>query len=579
VKPRDWRAAVLGLILTALVASSFARSALAPRSDQRLPNGQRLLVLCYHDVVPARSPGMDPESIETAALAQQLNWLRTENFVAVDLDAVVRAYDGKDRLPDRAVLLTFDDGYSSAYTQVFPLLQAFRMPAVMALVGQWMEQPDGSQVQYGDQQLSRDHFLTWVQARRMQASGLIEFVSHSWNLHRTVVGDSAHSRLPAATSNQYLGDGHYETDDQWLLRVRSDLERNSDLLTERLGRRPRAIVWPYGRYNSAIERIAQELGMPIGLTLDVGRNDHAVPISRMRRLLIDAGPALDRFGRLALGQDDAPVLRALQLDLGQFDKDDPAHMQKELDTWVARIRRLGVSIVLIPAHAAPDVHGRVSELYFRNRRLPVRRDLLGPVAWKLASTTGVRVWVLLPTDSYATTDADPRQTAADIFEDLGKSVYLNGLVLQSRTEPVGALESDPELVERVRKWQPQLLSAWWSAPPATPAAATRLDLALKNYDYLLFGGREADGSFDQSELTVVLRSIPDARSRILVVLATDGRSAPHAARQARALEAAGLPNLVFAADDFDGSVYDVPALRPVLSTRSQLLDTNERQQP
>ncbi|NBW63906.1 MAG: hypothetical protein EBR33_12480 [Synechococcaceae bacterium WB4_1_0192] len=44
---------------------------------------------------------------------------------------------GKQPLPRKAVLLTFDDGYLSLYTRVFPLLLAYRIPAVAALVGEW----------------------------------------------------------------------------------------------------------------------------------------------------------------------------------------------------------------------------------------------------------------------------------------------------------------------------------------------------------------------------------------------------------------------------------------------------------
>jgi peptidoglycan/xylan/chitin deacetylase (PgdA/CDA1 family) len=42
-------------------------------------------------------------------------------------------------LPDKAILITFDDGYKSLYTRVFPLLKVYRSPIVSALVGIWME--------------------------------------------------------------------------------------------------------------------------------------------------------------------------------------------------------------------------------------------------------------------------------------------------------------------------------------------------------------------------------------------------------------------------------------------------------
>ncbi len=62
---------------------------------------------------------------------------------------------------------------------------------VFFLVGSWMEgRPDGT-VRYGDKDVPRNRFLSWDQAREMAASGLAEFGSHSYDLHRGVRGQSA----------------------------------------------------------------------------------------------------------------------------------------------------------------------------------------------------------------------------------------------------------------------------------------------------------------------------------------------------------------------------------------------------
>ena len=50
-----------------------------------------------------------------------------------------------------------------------------------------MDQPLGSMVDYGGRPVPREYFLTWDQVRRMQASGLVEVASHSYDLHKTVL--------------------------------------------------------------------------------------------------------------------------------------------------------------------------------------------------------------------------------------------------------------------------------------------------------------------------------------------------------------------------------------------------------
>ena len=74
--------------------------------------------------------------------------------------------------PPRAVLLTFDDGYASLYTRVYPLLKTYGYPAVFALVSSWLETPAGDTVDYGNGQKPRSAFITWAQAREMATSDI-----------------------------------------------------------------------------------------------------------------------------------------------------------------------------------------------------------------------------------------------------------------------------------------------------------------------------------------------------------------------------------------------------------------------
>jgi poly-beta-1,6-N-acetyl-D-glucosamine N-deacetylase len=567
----------LGLAAVCTVAADAAgRSAIAPSSDQRLPGGQQLLVLCWHDVVPVRLPGMDPETIETAVLASQLNWLTTEHYVAVDLDAVERAYAGGTRLPERAVLLTFDDGYESTYTQVFPLLQAFRMPAVVALVGQWMQTPADSPVQYGDRQLPRGRFMSWDQARRMRSSGLIEFASHTWDLHRGLAGDPGGSQQPAATTHRYSIESGYEDDAAWQARVRSDLARNSELLERQLGQRPRAIAWPYGRYNHATEQIARELGMPIGLTLDAGRQDHAVPMSRLRRLPVDAEPSIGRFARLVRQQDEAPIFRALQVDLDGLPTSGGADLERALDPLLAQIRALGLQTVVLRAFAVPAPGAGVGALYFHNRHLPVRGDLLGRVAWKIAASTPARVWAWMPAGPYALpsepADPDERRRVGDLFEDLGKAAYLSGILIAppSAGMPAPAGDLGAELSGRLAQWQPQLRTAWKLDADGEATLTGRIRAVLDVHDYAVIDPPPGATQAGDAGLAALVNSVPDGTARTAIALEAHAGAVPAAVRRAQSLAEAGLPNLVLFGPALLGSDEGSGAIRPIVSMRTRL---------
>ncbi len=570
-------AAVLFWSLAAAMEPALARSAIAPTTEQRLPDGQHVLVLCYHDVVAAVPAGADPETIDTATLASQLNWLQAEGYVAIDLDLLARAYAGTARLPERALLLTFDDGYESAYTQVFPLLRAYRMPAVMALVGKWMETDAGQFVPYGERQLAREGFLSWAQAREMQASGLIEFASHSWNLHHGVPGDAAGSSQPAATTHIALAAGGYEDDAGWVQRVRADLERNNALLTERLGRAPRAIVWPYGRYNAELETIAQGVGLTIGLTLDSGQRDQVVPISRLRRLLIDRNAGLIRFAQLVRQDDDAPTVRMVKVDLDRLASVDAGAFEQRLDSLIDRIRQLGAETVVLPACAAPGPSGQIDAVYFRNRRVPVRADILGRVAWRIATATPARVFASMPLAGFALDpvpgDADREERIGELFEDLGKAAYLKGVLLGPVTsdETLETLSRRAaHLAQRTRAWQPGLLSALHLTPTKASALPEQIRQVLQQHAYLLLDTTRDRGVISDGQLEEAVGSVQDAAARTVVAVAVRPGGAADADRRAQALLRSGLANLGVVDLDLEGDPAMLAALRRTLSLQSQL---------
>ena len=257
---RAWMAAALLALMTA-----FA------------PAHASLLVLSYHDIRDDVAPKGDPDpyAVSTTNFAQHLDWLRAHGYEAVGVQAVLDARAGRGTLPEKAVLLTFDDGLRSAYTHVFPLLRAYNWPALVAPVTSWVELPEGSVVPYGPRDFTRDDFLTWTQLREMHDSGLVEVGSHSHDLHRGLPGNPFGNQTPAAVTRIWSEGAGYENEDGWRKRIAEDLQTSRDLIERNVGQAPRVIVWPYAAYNDVANGIATALGWP-------GDRIRSVRASRLR---------------------------------------------------------------------------------------------------------------------------------------------------------------------------------------------------------------------------------------------------------------------------------------------------------
>ena len=125
----------------------------------------------------------------------------------------------------------------------------------------------------------------------MARSGLVEFASHSYDLHHSELGDPQGSQMPAAATLVFDSARRYETEDAYRKRIRADFERSRTLMQRELGRAPRALVWPYGRYTGAAQEEALAAGYGFLLTMDP-EPGFAEDLPRVPRLLPVRDPNL-----------------------------------------------------------------------------------------------------------------------------------------------------------------------------------------------------------------------------------------------------------------------------------------------
>lgn len=430
---------------------------------------QSYRVLAWHDVRDNVRDSFQtwPErtAIDTKDLAQQLSWIAQNGFHPVSLQQIIDARAGKTPLPEKALLLTFDDGYESVYSKVFPLLKQFNYPAVIALVGDWIQTPQNQPVQYGDITVPRSAFINWDQVREMMKSGLIEVASHSQSLHTGIQTNPQGNLLPAAVSRQYSPQKmQYENDADYTQRISDDMQRSADLIERETGKRPRALVWPYGAHNALVEKLAAQAGMPYSMNLNPGPNTPQDDPHRIRRALVEFDTGLS--GLIELLRQPArydgaeqPLQRVIHVDLDYVYDADPVVQEANLSALLDRIYRLHPSTVYLQAYADPDGDGVADALYFPNRHVPMRTDLFSRVAWQLQTRAGVTVYAWMPVMAYKLPANNPvathlvqtmpgapatasqqryhrlspfdpaaRRVITEIYEDLGKHAIFNGVL-------------------------------------------------------------------------------------------------------------------------------------------------------
>ncbi len=355
----------------------------------------QFLVLNYHDVLSAEDArrSLNKMDVGVEHLEQHLDWLKKKGYKIISVQNIFDAAAGKDTLPDKAALLTFDDGYLSFYTRVFPLLKKYRYPAAVALVGTWM---DGN--------VTADEpgkpLLNWEQIREMVQSGLVEVASHSYDLHKGITANPQANSQAAAVTRLYDDPMLvYETDEQYRERIQAALLKSAEFIFQHAGIRPRAMVWPYGEYNQIAVQASREAGMPMTMGLIDGLNTLA-DISALRRFILVDNPDVDQFAELVTGLRVDKSLRVAHLDMDYLYDADSEQSEHNLDALIQRIKDMHINTVYLQAYADPDGDGNADALYFPNRHLPVKADLFSRVAWQLKTKARVRVYAWMPIMAY-----------------------------------------------------------------------------------------------------------------------------------------------------------------------------------
>ena len=182
------------------------------------------VILLYHHVAtdtPA-STSIAPEDFRA-----HLEYLRDNGFNVVGLDVMVAALRSGAELPERAVAITFDDGYQSVYETAFPMLRSFGFTFTLFLSTEPI-----------DQQLRG--YMNWSQVGELAAAGVAianHMVDHSHMIERR----------------------EGESDAAWIARQREELLRAERIIGERTGQSRRFLAYPYGEYDTAIKDMLAEL--------------------------------------------------------------------------------------------------------------------------------------------------------------------------------------------------------------------------------------------------------------------------------------------------------------------------------
>jgi len=193
-------------------------------------------VLVYHGLHRVSDPARDPYSIAPAEFSRQMAMLAADGFHTISIAQYVRFREGNvAQLPDRPILITFDDGRADSFQAADPVLARYGLRATMFVITANADRAEPG-------------YLGWSQLARMAASGRWDVQEHAHAGH-VLIPTGPHGATGPFYANLLYRNGVRETFTDFKRRVTGDVLTGLRLLQSHIpGYQPFAFAVPYGSY-------------------------------------------------------------------------------------------------------------------------------------------------------------------------------------------------------------------------------------------------------------------------------------------------------------------------------------------
>ncbi|UYZ21681.1 polysaccharide deacetylase family protein [Mesobacillus jeotgali] len=209
---KKFKGLFMALILLLIASTQFQLPANAKQTEQ-----VEIPVLLYHVVKPDPDPN-NPYQFSLEEFEKHMAYLHENGYRTLTMKQYFNILDKKAAMPNKPILLTFDDNSNDFYPYVYPVLQKYGMKATQFTVSNWVD---------GSWNMTSDELLTVME------NG-VDIQNHS----------VTHPALADLTREQQY----------------TEINEATNALKKLTGRTTNTFAYPYGSYNADTISVLEELG-------------------------------------------------------------------------------------------------------------------------------------------------------------------------------------------------------------------------------------------------------------------------------------------------------------------------------
>jgi peptidoglycan/xylan/chitin deacetylase (PgdA/CDA1 family) len=238
------------------------------------PAGQFIPILLYHSISENATRRYRQYAIDPGRFREQMHAIAAGGFRTLTVSEFVSMLaDPGAEIPERCLLITFDDGFVDVHHVALPILAGLGLRATAFLVtehiggtSRWL-QADGE----GERRL-----MAWPQIRELVLGGF-EIGSH--------------------------GHSHLQLDTLPIREAEDDIRRSREVLEEGLGSRVTSFAYPHGYYTQRIKDLIRANGYSAGCAVKHALSHRGDDPLALARVVVSDDTAADRFAAWVDGRE------------------------------------------------------------------------------------------------------------------------------------------------------------------------------------------------------------------------------------------------------------------------------------
>lgn len=214
-------------------------------------NDAGIPVLMYHSIAVEKGNEL---RVAPEVFRQQMKYLKDQGYITLSMNELYQFFQSNKPVPQKSLVITFDDGYADNYQYAFPILSEFGFKATIFVVTDWIDK--------------QKEYLTSEQLKEMAQYGL-DIESHT----------TKHDHLNKLTYEQQL-----ET-----------TKRSKEYLETLLGKQINYIAYPFGEWNKDTLKAVKDAGYTMAFTTAGRWSDKSDGILTLDRVYISAFRNMDNY--------------------------------------------------------------------------------------------------------------------------------------------------------------------------------------------------------------------------------------------------------------------------------------------